>query len=87
MISDLNSKIERYSFQTENLYQEASSIFPELSSVSIAKQEVFNKSDSTKVIPIALYESEKPITKESQETLRKWLQAKLKVDTIEIYRR
>ena len=87
LISDLNLKVERYSFQTENLYKEASSIFPELISISVAKQEIFSKTDSTKVLPVGFYQSEKPFTKENQETLRKWLQAKLKVDTIEIYRR
>ncbi len=87
LISDLNSKVDRYSFQTENLYKEASSIFPELNSVSVAKQEVFYKNDSTNVIPAAFYESEKPLSSEKEEILRKWLKAKLKVDTIEIYRR
>ncbi len=87
LISDLNAKIERYSFRTENLYQEANSIFPELNSISIAKQEIFSKTDSTKVIPVGFYQSEKVLPKESEETLRKWLQAKLKVDTLELYRR
>ena len=87
LISDLNAKIQRYSFQTDNLYKEASSIFPDLTSVSVAKQEVFSKTDSIKLIPVAFYESEKPFTTDNQETLRKWLQAKLKVDTLEIYRR
>lgn len=87
LISDLNAKLERYTFQTENLYKEASSIFPELTSISIGKQEIFSNTDSTKVIPIGLYQSEKPITREKQETLRQWLKAKLKVDTIEIFRR
>lgn len=87
LISDLNSKVERYSFKTENLYKEASSIFPELTSISVAKQEIFSKTDTTNVIPVGFYQSEKPFTKENQETLRKWLQAKLKVDSIEIYRR
>ena len=87
LISDLTSKIDRYSFQTENLYKEASSIFPELRSISVAKQEIFSTTDSTNIIPVGFYQSEKPLTKESEETLRKWLEAKLKVDTIEIYRR
>ena len=37
LISDLSSKVERYSFKTENLYKEAVSIFPELTSISVAK--------------------------------------------------
>ena len=87
LISDLKSKIERYSFQTQNLYPEASSIVPDLISISLAKQEVFAAGDTTSVIPVALYQTPKPLSKEKEETLRKWLQAKLKTDTIEIYRR
>ncbi|QOW10670.1 DUF389 domain-containing protein [Kaistella flava (ex Peng et al. 2021)] len=87
LISDLNAKVDRYSFQTENLYKEASSIFPDLTSISLAKPEMFTKTDSTKVIPVAFYQSEKPFTKENEETLRQWLKAKLKVDTIEIFKR
>ena len=87
LISELNASVEKYTFRTENLYKEASSIFPELLSVSIAKQEIFSKTDSTKLIPVALYETEKPISKPNEETLRTWLKAKLKVDTLEIYRR
>lgn len=61
--------------------------FPELISVSIAKPEMFTKEDSTAVIPVAFYQSNKPFTKQNEETLRQWLKAKLKVDTIEIFKR
>ena len=87
LISDLNASVAKYTFRTDNLYKEASSIFPDLTSISLAKQEIFNKTDSTALIPVGFYQSAKPFNKENEETLRKWLQAKLKVDTIEIYRR
>ena len=87
LISELNASVKRYSFRTDNLYKEASAIFPGLESVSLAKQEVFSKTDSTRLIPVAFYEIEKPLSKEGEELLRTWLKAKLKVDTMEIYRR
>ncbi len=87
LISDLNASVARYTFRTDNLYKEASSIFPELTSISLAKQEIFSKTDSTTIIPVGFYQSEKPFSKDNEETLRKWLEAKLKVDTIEIFRR
>lgn len=87
LINDLSLKVERYSFKTENLYKEAVSIFPELTSISVAKQEIFSKKDSTKLIPVGFYQSEKPFNRQNEEILRKWLGAKLNVDTIEIYRR
>jgi uncharacterized hydrophobic protein (TIGR00271 family) len=87
LISELNASVEKYSFRTENLFKEAVSIFPELNSVSLAKQEVFSKTDSTRLIPVAFYQTEKPMEKANEEILRKWLKAKLKVDSMEIYRR
>lgn len=87
LIAELNAKVDRYTFQTDNLYEEARAIFPALSSVSVAKQEIFGNTDSIKVIPVGFYQTEKVLPKTDEETLRKWLQAKLKVDTLEIYRR
>lgn len=87
IISELNNKVKKYTFKTENIYPEARSIFPELQSLSIAKQEIFNESDSTRIIPVALYQSENPLTRIQVNVMRNWLKVKLQVDSLEIYRR
>lgn len=87
VIADLNASVQRYSFNTDNLYGETKAIFPELKSISLAKQEVFVRKDSSEIIPVALYQSEKELSTERQTVLADWLKAKLKIDTVEIYRR
>ena len=87
IISDLNNRVNKYTFKTENIFPEAQSIFPNLKSISIAKQEIYNRSDSTKIIPVAFYQSEKTLSNDQEKTLRNWLKVKLKIDTLEIYKR
>ena len=53
VISELNKKLEQYTFETENTYKEASAIIPE----------------------------------QREDIFRNWLKAKLKVDTVEIFRK
>lgn len=87
IIAELKNKVSKYSFDTHNIYTEARSILPAIQSISVAKQEIFNNTDSTKIIPVALYQSSEALTEPQVKTLRQWLKVKLKVDTLEIYRR
>lgn len=87
IIAELKNKVNKHSFQTQNLFPEANSIIPTIQSISVAKQEIFNKTDSTKIIPVAFYESAESLTAPQIQTLRQWLKVKLKVDTLEIYKR
>lgn len=87
IIAELKNKVNKHSFETQNLFPEANSILPAIQSISVAKQEIFNKTDSTKIIPVAFYESSESLTVPQIQTLRQWLKVKLKVDTLEIYKR
>ena len=87
VIAELNASVDRYSFKTDNLFNETKAICPELSTISVAKQEIFLKKDSTQIIPVALYQSENDLSDERKTLLADWLKTKLKVDTLEIYRR
>jgi len=86
-ISELNREIKKYTFKTDNIFPEAKSIFPDLTSLSVAKQEIFNASDSTRIIPVAFYQTGKTLSEPEEKILRNWLKIKLKVDTLEIYQR
>lgn len=85
--AELNAKIDRYVFKTDNLYSEAKAIVPGLKSLSASKQEILSDKDSAVLIPVAMYESENNLTDAQTKTLQNWLKARLKVDTIEIYKR
>ena len=87
IIAQLKRQIDTYTFKTDNIFPEAKSIIPEISSISVAKQEIFNRTDSTQILPVAFYEASKTLSPTEQNTLRNWLKVKLKVDTLEIYQR
>ena len=86
-ISELNREIKKYSFKTDNIFPEAKSIFPDIKSLSVAKQEIFDATDSTRIIPVAFYQTEKTLSEPEEKILRNWLKVKLKVDSLEIYQR
>lgn len=87
IIAQLKRQLDTYTFKTDNIFPEAKSIIPEISSISVAKQEIFNRTDSTQILPVAFYEASKTLSPTEQNTLRNWLKVKLKVDTLEIYQR
>lgn len=87
IISELTLQVRKYAFKADNIFPEAQAIVPEIKTLSIAKQEIYNKTDSTKIIPVALYEAENPLLDDQEKILRNWLKVKLKIDTIEIYKR
>ncbi|MEC5395113.1 TIGR00341 family protein [Bergeyella sp. RCAD1439] len=86
-MAELNALIERYTFKTENLYPEAKAIVPGLSSLSVAKQEILSGNAETVVMPVVVYGSENELSEAQKKTFRQWLKARLKIDTLEVYRR
>lgn len=87
VVNRLKIQLSNKTFQVDNLYPEAKALFSQLQSISVAKQEVFYAKDSSKVLPIALYQAEKPFSQEEMTRLRKWLKVRLNTDTLEIYKR
>lgn len=86
-MAELNALVERYAFKTENLYPEAKAIVPGLSSLSVAKQEILSGNDETVVMPVVVYGSENELSEAQKKTFRQWLKVRLKIDTLEVYRR
>lgn len=85
--SELNAKIDRNTLNTDNLYREARAILPDLQSISASRQQFQSAADSIQTVPVVIYQSSQPITDTQEAMLCRWLKVKLKVDTVEIYRR
>lgn len=85
--SELNAKIDRNTLNTDNLYREARAILPDLQSISASRLQFQSAGDSIQNIPAVIYQSSQPITDTQEAMLYRWLKVKLKVDTVEIYRR
>lgn len=87
LITELSTQLKSHTFDVSNVYTEAKAIVPSISSLALSRPILQAGSDSTYVVPVALYESPEPLQNPQQELLRTWLKAKLKVDSVEVYRR
>lgn len=85
--AELNARIDRYTFNTDNLFTEAKSIFPELRSISASREEILSDADSGVIMPVATYETSSELSAADRQKLSQWLKVRLKVDTLEVYER
>jgi len=87
MINELKTELDQYRIEAENILPEARAIIPELQSLSVSRQKILTAQDSAYFMPVALYQTEKPLKTAQEEILRTWLKVKMKTDTVEIFRR
>ncbi len=87
MINELKTELDQYRIEAENILPEARAIIPELQSLSGSRQKILTAQDSAYFMPVALYQTEKPLKTAQEEILRTWLKVKMKTDTVEIFRR
>lgn len=84
IISQLQKELEQYKLSSGNLYPEVKALFPQFTSVSIGKQEVFT-ADTSLFVPVAFYKSAATPDAAELNRFRNWLKVKLKVDSLMIY--
>ncbi|HQW11792.1 MAG TPA: DUF389 domain-containing protein [Saprospiraceae bacterium] len=87
IIAQLSAELQSYRLSKDNIFPEANSIFPSIRSISVVNQHVYNASDTVNTTPTAFYSADKPLSKSDFSRLQRWLMVKLKVDTIEVYKR
>lgn len=86
-LSILQQKINNDSYENEKLTAEVKILFPKISAISIANH-YFQKDDkSTANIPVALYVSKVAINKSEEIRLKKWLELRLTLADILLYRK
>lgn len=87
IISELQLQVSTYRLNTENIYPEAKAIFPNLDAISIGRQQVYVSEDSMYLMPVVSYKMSRPMAASEEKKLQQWLIAKLRVDTLELYKR
>jgi uncharacterized hydrophobic protein (TIGR00271 family) len=85
-IAALEQKIKSQQYDNNAILGETKILFPEIQNLSIENHSFIIKKDSTLIVPVLLYQSEKELPTESKEKLSLWLQKKLSKERIEIYR-
>ncbi|WP_346238745.1 DUF389 domain-containing protein [Niabella insulamsoli] len=86
LLSQLQNKIDKNTFDNKGIMGEARILFPEISTISIGSHDFILNDSVTQTVPVALYMSEEDISEEDKEKLLNWLQKKLNVASIVISR-
>ena len=87
VINKLQQELSSYRISTANFFPEAKVLFPGLNSISLAKMQVFDSTDTIRYISVVAYTSNKPIANDEEVKLKNWLRTKLRIDSLEVYRR
>jgi uncharacterized hydrophobic protein (TIGR00271 family) len=85
-IASLKKIIEINKYNNADLLKETKILFPEISNLSMANHEFFEGTDSLKIIPILVFKSSKPLSKEQSNKLKLWLQQRVDKKEIKIFR-
>lgn len=84
-ILNLKKEIASNSYDNKALLSEIRILFPEIENISISNHTFNEKTDSTKTIPVVIYDSKKEISDGAKEKLTLWLQQRLIKKQIIIY--
>ncbi|PBJ07982.1 TIGR00341 family protein [Flavobacterium sp. ACN6] len=86
-IIQLEKELAKNKFDNKQLLKEIRTLFPDVHSLSIAKNTLVNYKDSTTTITAVIYDASKNLTAEDSEKLTKWLNERLLVKDAALFKR
>ena len=86
-ILQLENQIAKNTFDNKKMLKEAHAIFPSIISLSVSNHTMATEKDSTKAITAVIYESKRELPIEDSEKLTNWLNERLSVKNVEIFRK
>lgn len=78
------NSIKESAFDNKQIFLEANALFPAIKAISVSEQ-TFAYRDSLKATHIVIYEIEKALTANEEETFTNWLKQKLNTETIDVF--
>ncbi|CAD0008685.1 DUF389 domain-containing protein [Flavobacterium chungangense] len=86
-IMQLEKELTKNKFDNRQILKETRVLFPIISSLSITKSTFINQNDSTTTITAVIYDASKNLNKAENEKLQKWLNERLSVKDVELFRK
>ena len=86
LINELQKQISQYQFNNKQINKEVKILFPFINALTIGNYNIDSKTNTTKIIPIVLFQSDKNIDTKNEEKLKSWLKVRLEKDSVEVYR-
>ncbi len=87
IIARLENKFLFDQYDNKAILSEVKIIFPEIDNLSISNHTFNKNTDSVKTIPILIYQSKKELPEASKQKISLWLQQRLSVEKIEVYKK
>lgn len=72
-------------FDDKKLLKEANAIFPQITAISVAKQELVNQKDSITPYTTVLYHAGRGLTTDERTRLNRWLSQRLDIQNIKVF--
>ncbi|QSB25253.1 DUF389 domain-containing protein [Flavobacterium sp. CLA17] len=86
-IMQLEKELTKNKFDNRQILKETRVLFPVISSLAITKSTLINQKDSTTAITAVIYDAAKNLNKTENEKLQKWLNERLSVKDVELFRK
>jgi hypothetical protein len=86
-INLLEKEIAKNTFDNKQIFKEASTIFPGLTSLSLANHSFYSDKDSSYTTPVLIYGAKKELNKEDKLKLVNWLKQRLALSSAEVYKK
>lgn len=86
-IMKLEKELAKNKFDNRKILNETRIIFPTVNSLSINKSTLVNQKDSTTIITTVIYDGTKSLNTADSEKLKKWLNERLSVKDVELFKR
>lgn len=86
-IALLEAQIAKNTFNNKTILSETQTIFPSIQSLSIANHTYTATGDSVQETTVVIYDAPKPLMNEDLVKMQNWLQKRLSISYIEIYKR
>jgi uncharacterized hydrophobic protein (TIGR00271 family) len=85
-IKELETVAAKNTFDEKGILKETQAVFPTINGLSLANHTVYFPKDSTEKITVLLYKADKDLTPVEKVKIKNWLQEKLSVKKIAIYK-
>ncbi|WDF58147.1 DUF389 domain-containing protein [Flavobacterium sp. KACC 22758] len=86
-IMQLEKELSRNKFDSRQILKESRVLYPAITSLSVSRTALINQKDSITAVTAVIYDAEKDLSKTDAEKLQKWLNERLLVNNVELFRK
>ncbi|MBZ4033768.1 DUF389 domain-containing protein [Flavobacterium sp. 17A] len=86
-IMQLEKELSSNKFDSRQILKESRALYPAITSLSVSRTALINQKDSITAVTAVIYDAEKDLSKTDAEKLQKWLNERLLVNNVELFRK